>query len=272
MKLSIITICYNEPNLERTCQSIVNQTWQDFEWIVIDGGSNDDTQKIWDKYKYRINKFISEKDSGIYNAMNKGIRLASGEYLIFLNAGDFYDNKNVLKNIMKNDFDKDIISCDIKFLKKNNKIQKWTSPETVNDEFLILYSLPHPATFIRKNLFDKYGLYNEDYKIVSDYEKWIQFIKIHNCSYKHIPIFCSVFNCMGISSSNNELRFKEKSEILQKYFTQEAIMRSENSNRVVSKYTLLQKIFSIKNSPNKTHKIITFLGFHVNIKLRKRDK
>ncbi len=101
-KLSIITICYNDPNLERTCESIINQTWQDFEWIVIDGGSNEETQKIWDKYKYRIDKFVSEPDTGVYNAMNKGIRLSEGRYLNFMNSGDAYCNNEILEGIFIN--------------------------------------------------------------------------------------------------------------------------------------------------------------------------
>ena len=99
-KLSIITICYNEPNLEETCKSIVNQTWQDFEWIVVDGGSNEETQKIWDKYKYRIDKFISEPDNGRYNAMNKGIAQAHGEFLNFMNSGDFFYNNLFIRKRM----------------------------------------------------------------------------------------------------------------------------------------------------------------------------
>ena len=100
-KLSIITICYNEPDLEKTCRSIVNQTWQDFEWIVIDGGSNEETLAIFDKYKYRIDKFVSEPDNGIYNACNKGIKLAESEYVQLLNAGDSYYDTKVLEDVFK---------------------------------------------------------------------------------------------------------------------------------------------------------------------------
>ena len=81
--ISIITVCYNEPNLKATCESVVAQTEQNFEWIVIDGGSDEKTQQIWQKYRHRINKFVCEKDSGIYNAMNKGIRLATGNICFF---------------------------------------------------------------------------------------------------------------------------------------------------------------------------------------------
>ena len=101
-KVSIITICYNEPDLEKTCESIVNQTWQDFEWIVVDGGSNQETIDIFEKYKARIDEFISESDNVRYNAMNKGIKLAQGEYLNFLNAGDYYFYNDALKDVFEN--------------------------------------------------------------------------------------------------------------------------------------------------------------------------
>lgn len=271
MKLSIITICYNEPNLEKTCKSIVGQTFQDFEWIVVDGGSNEKTQKIWDKYKYRIDKFISEPDNGIYNAMNKGIRLACGEYLNFLNAGDYYDNDRVLEDIMNYDFDSEIVSADMKILRKSNKIKKFVSPEKVEDSFLINSSLPHSSSFIKRYLFEQYGLYNENFKIVSDYEKWVQFIKTHECSYKHIPVLCSVFNSVGISSQNNVLRRKERLEVIRKYFTDAEILKAEVKCYLYMNLTFGETLFSIKNSTNGNYKFITFLGFHVKIKLKRDD-
>ncbi|MDE7469771.1 MAG: glycosyltransferase [Desulfovibrionaceae bacterium] len=97
-KLSIITICYNEPNVEETCRSIVEQTWNDFEWIVVDGGSRKETLDVFEKYRYRMDKFISEPDTGIYNACNKGIKLAQGEYIQFLNAGDSFYSNTALKD------------------------------------------------------------------------------------------------------------------------------------------------------------------------------
>ena len=100
-KLSVITICYNDINIERTCESIVNQSWQDFEWIVIDGGSKKEIIDIINTYKSRINTFISDPDHGVYNAYNKGLNLAQGEFANFLNSGDNYRDSNVLKNIFE---------------------------------------------------------------------------------------------------------------------------------------------------------------------------
>ena len=123
-KLSIITICYNiKDEIERTCKSIVGQTWQDFEWIVVDGGSTDGTLEVLKKYSDRIDILISEKDSGIYNAMNKGIKLANGEWLNFMNGGDNFASNDVLEKVFKNkNYEADILYGDMSY-HKNGKIK-----------------------------------------------------------------------------------------------------------------------------------------------------
>ena len=263
-KISVITICYNEPNVEKTCESIVNQTWQDFEWIVIDGGSNKETLDIFEKYKHRIDKFVSEQDSGVYNAMNKGIALAQGEYLNFLNAGDYYNDSEVLMNIINSNLDSDIIYSDLKCINPDNTEYTWTPPSIVDDKFLIETTLPHPSSFINRKLFELYGGYNESYKIVSDWEKWIVFISVNKCSYKYVNILCSDFNMNGISSTNPELCQKEREEVINKYYTQKQLKKILATPKI--KYSILEQIFSIKNDINKKHKIITFMGIHFKIK------
>lgn len=263
-KLSIITICYNEPDVEKTCESIVNQTWQDFEWIVVDGGSNKETLDVFEKYKSRMAVFISEPDEGIYNAMNKGIKLAKGEYLNFLNAGDYYENTEVLAGIISS-LDYDIVSGDIKLLNLDGTSSVWVAEDKVDDKLLITGTIPHPSSFIKNYLFKKYGGYDENYKIVSDWEKWIDFLKVHKCSYKHVNHLCCVFNMNGISSKNLELCKKERNEIISKYFSEKEIDKALSN----IKYTLLERIFSIKNGVGNTHKIITILGFKIKIKRSK---
>ena len=200
-KLSIITICYNEPNLEKTCESIVNQTWQDFEWIVVDGGSNEETQKIWNKYKHRIDKFISESDNGIYNACNKGIKLASGEYIQFLNAGDMYYNLDVLKTIfMQNSYVDDVIYGEQNEVYTDSSKNHISKQPNVNTQFLVTNCIQTSAAFIKRELFNRYGLFNESYKIVSDYEQWIIFYK-NGVKFRHINTVVTIFDKQGISSS-----------------------------------------------------------------------
>ncbi len=260
-KISIITICYNEPNVEKTCESIVNQTWLDFEWIVVDGCSNKETLAVFEKYKDKMSVFISEPDSGIYNAMNKGIKLANGDYINFLNAGDYYKDSEVLANVV-GELDADVVYGDLEFINPDGTTYIWEAKSKIDDKLLITSTIPHPSAFIKSDLFKRYGGYNEANKIVSDWEKWIEFFKVYKCSYKHINQLCSVFNKNGISSNNYELCHKERSSVVNKYFT-----KNEIENNTL-KYSFMQKIFSVKNSCDNTYKIITILGLKIRIKRR----
>lgn len=216
-KVSIITICYNDSGVKKTCESIMNQTYQDFEWIVIDGGSNQETIDVLNHYRDRINIFVSEKDNGVYHAMNKGIKLANGEYLHFLNAGDCYFDSNSLQEVSKFLNNHDIVFGNLKFLKDGGDFIK-EYPDKIPSGWFKSGSLPHPASFIRKVLFDKYGLYNEQNKIVSDWEKWIEFIDINKCTYLHIPLLVSIHNYNGRSSVFDELHLDEIEKVKAKYY------------------------------------------------------
>ena len=204
--------------MEKTCESVVSQTYQDFEWIVIDGGSNQKTLDIINNYKERIDILVSEKDSGIYNAMNKGIILASGEYCQFLNAGDYYFNKNSLQKVAGHLSQSDIVFGDLKFLEPNGNSYIKKFPNKIPYGWLFFDSLPHPSSFIKKELFQKHGLYNEEHKIVSDWEKWVELIDVAKCSYKHIPVLVAVHNHKGISATESDLHINERAEVLTKYY------------------------------------------------------
>lgn len=267
-KLSIITICYNEPNLEETCKSIVNQTWQDFEWIVIDGGSNKETLDIFEKYKNRIDKFISEPDNGIYNAYNKGLKLATGKYLSFMNAGDSFYNKDVLKifDCISNANDADVYygECELSINDNiNNAISNY--PKILSEDFFILSNICTQGMFIAKHLFEIFGGFNENYKICADYEKWLEFFT-NKKRFEYLPIIVAKYDLNGISS-NKKTKNKtsnERLEIRSKFFSQKNITSVENNNK--TKYSFLEQIFSLKNDIYGTHKIITFLGCHLKIK------
>ena len=207
-KISIITVCYNiERAIERTILSVINQNYNHYEYIIIDGGSSDKTTDIIKKYSDRISYWVSEKDNGIYNAMNKGIKKASGDYLIFMNAGDsFHDNK-VLSNIFSSEQNADIISG-IALTGKNEKKWKPIKEKDLCLMFFYTSGLCHQATFIKKDLF-KNCLYDENLKIVSDSKFFIQNIIFNNCSYKSIDTIVCRYELGGISSNidkhHNEL-------------------------------------------------------------------
>lgn len=216
MKLSIITVNLNNAKgLQKTIESVITQTFTDYEYIIIDGGSIDGSKEIIEKYADKITYWVSEPDKGIYNGMNKGIKVAKGEYCLFLNSGDYLVNNIVLQKVNAHLLGQNIVYGNLKILGKEQKyLPKLTLLNFVEG------SIPHPATFIKKKLLYRIGMYNENYKIVSDWEFFIKSIIIKKSSYKHIDIVITNFDENGISSSYKfrKIKIKEKQEVLQKFF------------------------------------------------------
>jgi glycosyltransferase involved in cell wall biosynthesis len=221
MKLSIITINYNnDDGLEDTFKSVFEQTFKDFEYLVIDGGSDDDSLNIIRNHEDKIDYWVSEKDKGVYNAMNKGIKVAQGDYLLFLNSGDyFYENVTLQEIIPSLQSNKDIYYGDIK-KKKGNRLSTKTYPEKLRFSFFYTGALCHQSTFIKKELFFKYFLYNEDYKIMSDWEFFIFTICKENVSYQHIDRIICIYDFSGISSDKKftDIALKERKQTIDTYF------------------------------------------------------
>lgn len=215
-KLSIITICYNEPHIEDTCRSIVAQKWKDFEWIVVDGGSTDGSLSVLERYKDYISFLVSEKDEGRYDAMNKGIAIATGEFVLFLNGGDYLVSEETLNNIfnykpipkLENytnlNFDADIMYGEV--LARETGMMPWPiwtiGPQSLDLDYFDHHSLPHQATFIRRKMFDRCGLYDSTLNFVGDYEWFMRAIFRFNASSCYIPCAISVYNFEGVSSGS----------------------------------------------------------------------
>lgn len=218
MKLSIVTINYNDAiGLERTIQSVITQTFKDFEYIIIDGNSTDGSKEIIKKYSEKIQVAISEPDTGIYNAMNKGAALAKGEYLLFLNSGDNLKYENSLEELFNLDPKDDIVSSiciDYTETKEYLKIP----PKEISLYTFISGSLPHPSTIIKNSVFKQIGGYIEDYKIISDWCFFIDALLIHRVSYSFTNVQLSEFNCYGISSTNLCSEAKEGIDFLNNRF------------------------------------------------------
>ncbi|MBI4947160.1 MAG: glycosyltransferase [Bacteroidetes bacterium] len=215
-KLSIITVNLNNVDgLLKTIESVVEQTFSDYEYIVIDGGSIDGSVESIKKYADKIRYWVSEPDKGIYNAMNKGIKQAKGEYCLFLNSGDWLFEKDTLSNVFKKFPDQDIVYGNLQTPKGT-----WTYPQKLTFSVFFFSSIAHPATFIRKSLFDTYGYYNENYTIASDWEFFIIALVKNNCSYKHIDntISCFEFGGMSTDEKYTVIRLKECEDILRKLF------------------------------------------------------
>ncbi|MEP7263543.1 MAG: glycosyltransferase [Bacteroidota bacterium] len=210
MKLSIITInLNNREDLERTIQSVVTQNFNDFEYIIIDGGSDDGSIDVITQYPQQYIKWISEKDTGIYHAMNKGIHLATGEYCLFLNSGDSFYANDILENIFATHPVEDILYGDLLFEFNNNKTEIQNRPDNLTLYFLFHDNIWHPATFIKKNLFHKNGFYDERFRIAGDYEFFFRNIVIKKASTRHINFTVSRYNTSGISSDAENLQLIE---------------------------------------------------------------
>jgi len=219
--LSVITINFNNAlGLEKTITSVISQTFKDFEYIVIDGKSTDGSKDILEKYTNHITYWISEKDTGVYHAMNKGIEKATGTYLLFLNSGDYLYNSSVLKSVFEKKYTADILYGDMMIVDKTNIQKHMKMPRYVGARRLFFDTVWHPVSFIKRELFLKYGKYDESYKIVSDYEFFVRVIVGENSSRKKIPFIISIFDTSGMSSdkSNVPLILEERGKIQKKYF------------------------------------------------------
>ncbi len=203
ISLSIITINYNDAvGLEKTMASVINQTFKDFEYIIIDGSSTDGSVDVIKNFEEKIDYWISEPDSGIYNAMNKGIAKARGKYLLFLNSGDYlYSKTTIFDTIQFLNDDISFISGNTKMLSKEPWIKK--SPEKMYHSYLYQNSLPHPSTFINHKMFEKYGCYDQSYPIIADWTFFFTAIVINAESYLHIDKTVASFDMNGVSASSS---------------------------------------------------------------------
>lgn len=218
MKLSIITINFNDrEGLDKTIQSVINQTYKDFEYIVIDGASTDGSVDVIKKYADRLTHWVSEPDTGIYNAMNKGTRLAQGEYCLYLNSGDFLAADDVLEKAFSHNFTEDIVSCNcLDFDEKYEWLK--VPPRNVSLFTFMGGSLPHPTSFIKRELLNRLGGYNESYRIMSDWCFFLEAVVVQNCSYRTLNVLLSKFNCFGISSTSSAIETEKAREYIRSRF------------------------------------------------------
>ena len=220
MRLSIITINYNNKDgLKKTIDSVISQTYKDFEWVIIDGGSTDGSKELIEQYADYITYWVSEPDKGIYNAMNKGIKASQGNFLWFLNSGDYLYNVNILMQVLPLLKEKDIYVGNMYRVDCVGK--KWMSKEDFTPEGiakkLTFSSFCHPSTIFNRRVFNNYGFYREDKKIASDWFFYYKSLVMGNATLGEIPFVLTIFDNNGISSKKTGTDYWESDEILQKY-------------------------------------------------------
>lgn len=218
-QFTVITVCRNESsNIRLTCESIISQRFEFFEWIVVDGASTDGTLDILEEYKDRIDCLISEPDAGIYNAMNKGISKASGEYLIFMNGGDSFSDADVL-NAVASAPQKEIIYGDIAFAGLNSEVKHF--PDVLPEGFLLENMMPHQASYIKRQLFELHGSYDESYAVAGDYDLFVRLIQVSRVSSTRVDRVLAFFDNEGVSSDSTQraLRKRENHRVRCRYFS-----------------------------------------------------
>lgn len=193
MKVSIITVVYNnEKFIESAINSVLSQSYQDIEYIVIDGGSTDGTGNIIKKYENKISRYISEKDRGIYDGMNKGIGLSTGDIIGFLNSDDLYENNKTIEEIARIFSNEDNIQAcygDLLYLTPDLKkiVRYWKAGEYSRGSFKKGWVPPHPTFFVKRDILKKYGSFNLDFSISADFELLLRLMEKHSIKVKYIP-------------------------------------------------------------------------------------
>lgn len=241
MKLSIITVnLNNRDGLQKTIDSVICQTFKDFEWIIIDGGSTDGSKELIEQYSEHFSYWVSEPDKGIYNAMNKGILKAKGEYILFLNSGDYLYTSSTIYDVFSIPRFADVLYGDV--------VMEDSGWQEKRPKKISMYYLIHGGTishsggsFIKKNLFDNFGLYDEGLKIVSDWKFFIITVGLNNASTQYIDSIFSYYN--EGASSDKELCLWERTHTLNKLLPA----------KIIEDY---QTFFDIENKNNEYEQVL----------------
>ncbi len=207
LKVSVITACFNsEKTIEDTILSVLNQTYKNIEYIIIDGASADRTLEIIQKYRDKIACVVSEKDKGIYDAMNKGIKRSSGDIIALLNSDDFYKDEFVVEKVVR-EFERkncDSVYADLVFVKPDclEKVVRYYESGEFSPKTLLYGVVPaHPTLFVKKAIYERYGLYKTDYKISADFEMIIRLFVVQKISFSYLKEVLVIMRTGGVSAS-----------------------------------------------------------------------
>jgi glycosyltransferase involved in cell wall biosynthesis len=240
--VSIVTVCHNNvQTISDSIKSVLSQTYNKIEYIIVDGSSSDGTVDLINSYGARISNFISEPDLGIYDAINKGIRLATGDIVGILNSDDFLNDISVVEKIVETfiKYSVDAVFGDAQFVDPENisKIVRYYSSKHFNPgKFKYGFMPAHPTFYVKRELFNKFGYYKVDYKIAADFELLIRFIYINRIDYRYIE---SSFLSMRLGGVSNK-------SILNRYTLNKEIMRACKENGIQTNYVFIYSKYFIK--------------------------
>ena len=240
MKISIITSVYNNKEyIAEAIESVLNQSYQNIEYIIIDGASTDGTVDIINSYGDKIAQFVSEEDDGIYEGLNKGIHLATGDVIGFLHSDDFYLHDQVIEMIVEYFYTQncDGVYGDLIYVDQNRTdrvIRHWKSGKFVHDNLKRGWMPPHPTFFIKREVYEKFGVFDTDFKISADYNFMLKILSHKDIKACYLPNVLYVMRIGGASNKNLKSLFQKSKEDL----------RALKQNKVGSLWALLQKNIS----------------------------
>lgn len=218
LKVSIITITYNsEATLADTLKSVLNQTYKNIEYIIVDGKSTDGTLTIIDAYKSNIAKVVSEKDKGLYDALNKGISMATGDVIGILHSDDFYTSNTVIEKVVQtlSENNSDAVYADLYYVDKNNTdniFRKWKSGNYKHGMFVSGWMPPHPTFFAKRSCYQSFGSFNLNLVSAADYELMLRFIHKHKIKLAYLPEFIIKMRVGGKSNVSLKNRIRANNE------------------------------------------------------------
>lgn len=224
MIISIITVVFNnEDTIREAIESVLGQTYKNIEYIIIDGGSKDNTVNFINKYKDQLGYFVSEKDNGLYDAMNKGIKACTGDVIGILNSDDLYEDLNVIASVMEEfnkDSELDILYGDLVYVKSNDTtkvVRNWKSKMYYKFFFEHANVPPHPSLFVRSKVYNEIGLFDLRYKLAADYELMLRMFKNHNFKSKYINKLITKMRLGGATNQSFSNVVAQNKEILQSW-------------------------------------------------------
>jgi glycosyltransferase involved in cell wall biosynthesis len=215
MKITVITVVFNNVStLPDTIKSVASQQDVDLEYIIIDGGSTDGSLEVIKAYETIVSKWVSEPDAGIYDAMNKGISLATGDVIGFLNADDVYASTDVLKAIANQFGDAEVLYGDLQYRKPDLKkvVRIWKSGNYKHGDFLLGWMPPHPTFYARKSCFERWGGFRLELRSAADYELMLRFLHKHHAKVVYLPKMMVHMRTGGVSNSSLNNRINANQE------------------------------------------------------------
>jgi glycosyltransferase len=213
MKVTIITVVFNGEKYLKDCiESVLYQDYKNIEYIVIDGGSTDRTLSVIESYRSQIHYFISEKDKGMYDALNKGIKVATGDVIGILNADDMLASSNVISAIVNefNEQDADGIYGNLNYIDLSSSkkiIRRWVSNQFVKNDILLGWMPAHPTLYLKKELFTHFGNYSLDFGTAADYELMVRFLYVHQVNARFLDKLIVNMRVGGMSNSSLKQRY-----------------------------------------------------------------